>query len=187
MVPHKEKGTAYVLLIVPSIFGIAGLHRFYIGQVGMGIVYLFTWGFLGIGLIIDLFTLSGMVDKYNLMQNALYGQQQSQPQPQNVVVNLSQNVAMDSGQPVYADQPAIQTPNQIAPPHHQQILDQQQQQQRLENPNHQNIQTQVKNASQSPDKFSISCPNCGLTYKNISAKYKGKTVSCKKCEQAITI
>jgi len=187
MVPHKEKGIAYVLLIIPSLFGIAGLHRFYIGQIGMGLIYLFTFGFLGIGLIIDLFTLSGMVDKYNLMQNALYGQQIQQAQPQNVIVNLAQNVAQNTGQPINAAQPAAYAPNQNFPPQ-QQVLDQNyQQQQQLENPHPQNLNRQVKAVPQLSDKISISCPHCGQIYRNINIQHKGRTVSCKKCQQTVTI
>jgi TM2 domain-containing membrane protein YozV len=68
MIHQKDKGIAYALLIIPSIFWMAGIHRFYLGQIGMGILYLLTWGFFGIGLLIDVFALSGMVDKYNLIQ-----------------------------------------------------------------------------------------------------------------------
>lgn len=205
MVPHKEKSTAYVLLIVPSIFGIAGLHRFYLGQVGMGILYLFTFGFLGIGLIIDLFTLSGMVDKYNLMQNALYGQQPQQAQPQNVVVNFAQNVAQNTGQPINSAQPVAAVSNQSFPPQPQ-VLEQHYQeqpqlaqpypeqqlappplQQQPEYPPQQNLNRQVNNADLLTDKISISCTHCGQIYKNISAKHRGRTVPCKKCQQAITI
>jgi len=197
MVSHKEKGTAYVLLIIPSFFGIAGLHRFYLGQIGMGLLYLFTFGFLGIGLIIDLFTLGGMVDKYNLMQNALYGQQPQQAQPQNVVVNLAQNVAQNTGQPIPSAQPIAYAGNQNMLPQ-QQVLDQQyqqqqqveppqQQQQQLAPPQQQNLDRQVNNADQLSSRISVSCPHCSQTYKNIDAKFKNRTVSCKKCQQAITI
>ena len=176
MVSNKDKGTAYILLIVPSIFGIAGLHRFYIGQVGMGLIYLFTFGFLGIGLIIDLFTLGGMVDKYNLMQNALYGQQQTQAQPQNVVVNLSQNVAQNSAQPAYAAPPPPAVPMQAVP-----------QQQQVQYPDQPNINSQLNALPQPTGLISISCQHCGQVYKNIKAQYKGRTVNCKKCQQAVTI
>ncbi|RDI40132.1 TM2 domain-containing protein [Falsibacillus pallidus] len=58
----KDLVIAYVLLI---FLGSLGIHKFYLGKVGMGIAYIFTLGFLGIGCLIDLFTLPGQVRKYN--------------------------------------------------------------------------------------------------------------------------
>ncbi len=58
----KSKGVAYALLIFLGFFG---LHKFYLDKVGMGILYLITGGFAGIGLLIDLFTLGQQVDVYN--------------------------------------------------------------------------------------------------------------------------
>ena len=61
----KSKFIAYILLI---FFGILGIHRFYLEKIGTGILYILTGGFLGIGVLIDLFTLSGQVDIYNLQR-----------------------------------------------------------------------------------------------------------------------
>ncbi|MCB2379289.1 NINE protein [Hymenobacter sp. BT635] len=58
----KSKVVAYLLWF---FFGWLSLHRFYLGKVGSGIVYLLTGQLLGVGWIIDLFLLSGMVDNYN--------------------------------------------------------------------------------------------------------------------------
>ena len=34
--------------------GVLGLHRFYVGKVGLGFLYLFTGALCGIGLIVDI-------------------------------------------------------------------------------------------------------------------------------------
>ncbi|MFA5197318.1 MAG: TM2 domain-containing protein [Patescibacteria group bacterium] len=60
----KSKGTAYVLWLL-SIFGWLGFHRFYLGKVGTGIIWIFTGGACGVGALIDLFTLGQQVDVYN--------------------------------------------------------------------------------------------------------------------------
>lgn len=52
--------TAY-LCWVPSIFGVAGLHKFYLGKPGMGLLYFFTFGLFGIGTIYDAFTMDEQV------------------------------------------------------------------------------------------------------------------------------
>lgn len=58
----KSVGVAYVLWF---FLGVIGVHKFYLGKTGIGISYIFTLGWLGIGLIIDLFTLPSQVRKAN--------------------------------------------------------------------------------------------------------------------------
>ncbi|HEY5125193.1 MAG TPA: NINE protein [Ignavibacteria bacterium] len=60
----KSKGVAYLLWF---FFGIFGAHKFYLGKVGIGIIYLLTGGLFFIGLIYDLFTLGNQVDVYNAL------------------------------------------------------------------------------------------------------------------------
>ncbi|MGN1121200.1 MAG: TM2 domain-containing protein [Eubacteriales bacterium] len=50
----KNKWTAFFLCL---FFGIFGIHRFYEGRVLLGIVYFFTGGIFGIGVLIDLIRL----------------------------------------------------------------------------------------------------------------------------------
>ncbi len=56
-----SRGTAYLLWAL-CLFGVSGIHRFYLGRIGTGILWLCTWGLFGIGNIIDLFTIPNMID-----------------------------------------------------------------------------------------------------------------------------
>jgi len=47
---HKSK---ILTLVLCFFLGIFGIHRFYVGKVGTGILYLLTFGIYGIGWIID--------------------------------------------------------------------------------------------------------------------------------------
>ena len=60
----KSKAVAYLLWLV-SILGWLGFHRFYLRKFGTGIIWILTGGVLGVGALIDLFTLGGQVDQYN--------------------------------------------------------------------------------------------------------------------------
>lgn len=85
----KNKTTAY-LLLAAGLFGLCGLHRFYLGKVGTGLIWLFTLGLLGVGQIIDVFTLGGQVDEVNAKRGYMQGggQANTQKSSQNVVVNV---------------------------------------------------------------------------------------------------
>jgi TM2 domain-containing membrane protein YozV len=58
----KSKLVAYLLWF---FLGWLSIHRFYLGKIGSGILYLLTGQLFGIGWIVDLFLLGGMVDNYN--------------------------------------------------------------------------------------------------------------------------
>ena len=58
----KSKLVAYVLWF---FLGFLSMHRFYLGKVGSGMLYLVTFQLFGIGWVIDFFQLGGMVDNYN--------------------------------------------------------------------------------------------------------------------------
>jgi len=61
----KSKGTAYFLWLI-SFFGWFGFHRFYLGKIETGIIWIITGGVFGFGALIDLFTLGGQVEQYNI-------------------------------------------------------------------------------------------------------------------------
>ncbi len=48
---HKKKWVAFFLCL---FLGPLGIHRFYVGKIGTGIIWLFTVGFFGIGWVLDL-------------------------------------------------------------------------------------------------------------------------------------
>jgi TM2 domain-containing membrane protein YozV len=84
----KSKTMAYILWC-GGLFGLCGLHRFYIGKVGTGLLWFFTLGLLGVGQLIDLFTLGGQVDEVNVKRGyGPGGQSNTQKTNQNVVVNV---------------------------------------------------------------------------------------------------
>ena len=64
MLPPKSVGVAYAWFLLTFI-GIAGIQHFYLGKTGRGILWLLTFGLLGIGTLIDLFTLPGQTRQVN--------------------------------------------------------------------------------------------------------------------------
>lgn len=60
-------GVSYALWCA-WLFGAAGIHRFYLGKVGTGVLYLLTFGLLGIGQIYDLFAMKSLVRKADIRE-----------------------------------------------------------------------------------------------------------------------
>lgn len=81
-------GTAYVLWCL-CFFGICGGQRFYSGKVGSGVIYLFTFGLLGLGQVIDLLLVPEMVSSRNVYLRGLGG---------NASQNFSQNITLNLGE-----------------------------------------------------------------------------------------
>ena len=59
----KDYSLAWILL---TFLGVFGVHRFYLGKWGTGILYLLTLGIFGIGLIYDFWTLNSQISELNL-------------------------------------------------------------------------------------------------------------------------
>ena len=58
----KDVFLAYVLWLVAGIFG---AHRFYLGKTGSGLAFVFTFGFFGIGWLVDAGLIPNMVHEAN--------------------------------------------------------------------------------------------------------------------------
>lgn len=54
-----------MFLLIEAFLGCFGVHRFMLGETGMGILELLTGGLCGILWLIDLFTITGKVKKAN--------------------------------------------------------------------------------------------------------------------------
>lgn len=61
---RKDPHTVLITAII-GLVAIPGLQRFWLGQVGMGFLYLFTWGFILVGSIADLVRYRKLALNYN--------------------------------------------------------------------------------------------------------------------------
>ncbi|HEX3766103.1 MAG TPA: TM2 domain-containing protein [Kofleriaceae bacterium] len=62
----RSSGWSYLLAALGLVTPVAGIHRFYLGRPVTGFLYLMTWGFFGVGTIVDLFRIPHMVDVENM-------------------------------------------------------------------------------------------------------------------------
>jgi TM2 domain-containing membrane protein YozV len=65
MSKKRQKGTAHLLNLI-AIIGIGGIHRFYLGDIGLGIAHLLTAGFCWIGTIVDIININQRVNDANV-------------------------------------------------------------------------------------------------------------------------
>lgn len=75
-VPSRKSGLAAFILWLICLGGVCGLHRFYLGRPWTGLLWLLTFGLLGIGQVIDLFLLPSMLRAENAERrlDALYAE-----------------------------------------------------------------------------------------------------------------
>ncbi|MGE5296850.1 MAG: protein kinase domain-containing protein [Solirubrobacterales bacterium] len=106
--------TALLLAVLGPMLGLCGLHRFYVGKIGTGILWLFTGGLLGIGQLIDIILIAvGQFTDKNGLPLVMWSDPseiavmpaQAQPQmPAAPVAPEPMAAAVD------APQPAVETP-----------------------------------------------------------------------------
>lgn len=65
--PRKRLLWGYLSLLFLGAFGV---HQFYLGKTGRGLLYLFTLGLLGLGVLVDLFTLPAQTRDVNTQRSA---------------------------------------------------------------------------------------------------------------------
>jgi len=82
------------LFFALCLIWLGGIHRFYLRSIFLGVVYLLTWGFFGIGLIIDLFLINSMTHSYNVRvaQEVLVLVKGSSNQAYTTPVNTNQTI-----------------------------------------------------------------------------------------------
>lgn len=63
---RRKDSQMVLILALLGFFGFAGLHRFVLGQIGLGILYFFTLGLCWIGTIVDLVNYKSLAYEYNI-------------------------------------------------------------------------------------------------------------------------
>jgi TM2 domain-containing membrane protein YozV len=62
---RRKDPVLMLFLALIGLFGVAGIHRFLAGQIGMGILYVFTAGLCLIGTIVDMINYKNFAFEYN--------------------------------------------------------------------------------------------------------------------------
>jgi TM2 domain-containing membrane protein YozV len=60
-----ESVSAILILVIIGFFGVAGIHRIFIGQIGMGVLYLLTAGLCFVGTIVDVINYKNLAFESN--------------------------------------------------------------------------------------------------------------------------
>lgn len=99
--PHLNNVGLSYLLWLGWAFGLAGLHRFYNRKIFTGLIWLCTWGFFGVGQVVDLFLIPEMVDEYNWKMYRKFGLSsgaipQGYQLPQSSLTESSKSIDLNS-------------------------------------------------------------------------------------------
>ena len=62
---NGEKKDRTIALVLSILAGALGVDRFYVGDIGMGVLKLLTGGLCGFLLVVDWFLIMGRADDYN--------------------------------------------------------------------------------------------------------------------------
>jgi TM2 domain-containing membrane protein YozV len=62
----RRESDLLLLITCIGLFGFAGIQRFLVGQVGMGLLYFFTAGLCWVGTILDIINHKQLADEYNM-------------------------------------------------------------------------------------------------------------------------
>jgi TM2 domain-containing membrane protein YozV len=65
---RRKEPVMILLLTLVGFLGLAGIQRFVLGQIGMGLLYIFTFGLCWIGIIVDLINYRKLTSEYNQRQ-----------------------------------------------------------------------------------------------------------------------
>lgn len=65
---YESQYNRLVALLLCIFVGVLGIHRFYVGKTGTGLIWLFTGGCFGIGVLVDLITIctGSFTDQYGM-------------------------------------------------------------------------------------------------------------------------
>lgn len=61
----RQQPEMVLLLCILGFFGVAGVHRFYVNQIAMGVIYLLTGGLCMVGTIVDIVNYKKLTLEYN--------------------------------------------------------------------------------------------------------------------------
>lgn len=65
---RRKNKQELLLLCLLGFVGFAGIHRFVVGEVAMGVIYFFTAGLCFVGTVLDVININSFTQKYNQKQ-----------------------------------------------------------------------------------------------------------------------